>query len=169
MPRARVPRTAIEYVELLDKRGVADLQRIFGCSRRAAEDLALQARRAVAQSRRYEVLEPPTGAAAVAVQTRPPMPGRAITDAEVRELAELVDPSALRNLPPEERHAAQREEQERLRCQRNAANNVPAVDPNVVRHVRSLPPDEQRKLLPGLLAAQEANIRERERLRRTPA
>jgi hypothetical protein len=48
MPRARAPRTAIEFVELVDKRGIADAQRVFGCSRRAAEDVILLARRAVA-------------------------------------------------------------------------------------------------------------------------
>jgi hypothetical protein len=146
MPRARVPRTAIEYIELLDKRGVADLQRVFGCSRRAAEELALQARRAVAQGRRYEVLEPPAGTAATREYRRPPMPGHAMTDAEVAVLAELVDPSALRGLPPEERYAAQREEQDRLRRERNKANGHPEVDPRVVAHLASLTPTERQGL-----------------------
>jgi hypothetical protein len=49
VPRARVPRTAIEYLDVVDKRGVANLCRIFGCSRRAADQLIAQARRCVAQ------------------------------------------------------------------------------------------------------------------------
>src|SRR5215208_7708512 len=32
---AKAPRTAIEFVELVDKRGIADVQRVFGYSRRA--------------------------------------------------------------------------------------------------------------------------------------
>jgi hypothetical protein len=30
MSEPRVPRTAIEFVELVDKRGIADVQRVFG-------------------------------------------------------------------------------------------------------------------------------------------
>jgi hypothetical protein len=44
MPRARVPRTAVEYLDVVDKRGIADLQRIFQCSRKDAEDVVLLAR-----------------------------------------------------------------------------------------------------------------------------
>jgi hypothetical protein len=43
-PRVRVPRTAVQFVDLVDKRGLADLQRVFGCSKRAAKDLGLSRR-----------------------------------------------------------------------------------------------------------------------------
>jgi hypothetical protein len=146
MPRAKVPRIAIEYVELVDKRGVADLCRVFGCSRRAAEDLVLQARRAVAQGRRYEVLEPPTGAAAVANYRRPPMPGRAISDAEVRELAAGIDPPEVKHLTADERYALQRERQDQERRERNAAKGYPEVDPQWQQHWNSLTPEERERL-----------------------
>lgn len=151
MPRVKVPRTAVEFVELVDKRGIADVQRVFGCSRRAAEDVILLARRAVAQGRRYEVLEPPSGAAAVADYRRPPMPGRAISDAEVRELAAGIDPPEVKHLTADERYALQRERQDQERRERDAANGYPEVDPQWQRHWNSLTPQE------------------RERLRRTPA
>ena len=108
MPRARVPRTAIEYLDVVDKRGLADIQRVFGCSRRAAEDLVLQARRCVAQGRRYEVLEPPSSAAAVAAYRRPGRIGNVISDAQVRELAAGIDPPELKHLTADERYALQR-------------------------------------------------------------
>ena len=151
MPRARVPRTAVEFVDLVDKLGIADVQRVFGCSKRAAEDVILLARRAVAQGRRYEVLEPPSGAAAVANYRRPPMPGRAFTDAEVAELAAGIDPPELRGLTADEKYARQRERLEQDRRARNQANGHAEVDPRVLAHLASLPPAE------------------RERLRRTPA
>jgi hypothetical protein len=137
-------------VELADKRGVADVQRVFGCSKRAAEDVVLQARRAVAMGDRYAVLEPPSGAAAVASYKRPGRIGRAFTDAEVRELAAGIDPPALRGKTAEERYAIQQAEQDRLRRERNAANGYAELDPRVVVHLASLRPEE------------------RERLRRTP-
>jgi hypothetical protein len=146
MPRAKVPRTAIEYVELVDKRGIADVQRIFGCSRRAADQVVLQARRMVAQGYRYEVLDPPSGAAAVAVQDRAPRIGHAFTDAEVQEMAAGIDPPELKGLTAEERHARFGAEQDRLRRERNAANGHPELDPRVAQHWRSLTPAEQARL-----------------------
>jgi len=96
------------------------------------------ARRAVAQGRRSEVLDPPSSAAALANHTRMGADRPAFTTAEVAELAAGIDPPDLKHLTADARYAHQRAEQDRLRLERNAADGHPEPDPCVLATSRPL-------------------------------
>jgi hypothetical protein len=120
----------VEYLDVVDKRGIADLQRIFQCSRKDAEDVVLLARRAVASGDRYQVMTPPKGSLATSRKVHPGHRiGHAFDDAEVRELAAGIDPPGLRGKTADERYALQVEAQDRLRRERNIRNGYHDEDP----------------------------------------
>jgi hypothetical protein len=103
--KSRGPSTAVGIVGLVNREGVAGLQRALGCTRRQAENITVLSRRALARGDEIDEGDIPRGTARAAQARQaslpPPEPAPVDPVAEAEGRAR-----AIRALPPSERTRA---------------------------------------------------------------